>query len=180
MARPVGAARQRRRLTGVGRYRCSGPMFLMRSWPKGWREVGTHLGGSRAVVVAGAVGTMGCSSSSSSVTVRASSSGAPAHSWPQAASPWSPQAPPSLQLRRAVVNRSSLKFLLDARVWFLQIKIRENRPLFIGLLVWTRRVLGVLQFLSINQTLIRLHLEDFWKENELGLVTIRKPNSRLG
>jgi hypothetical protein len=59
-------------------------------------------------------------------------------------------------------------------------KFGENRPLFIGLLVWTRRGLGVLQFLSIHQTLIQLHLEVFWKGNELGFVTIRKPNFRLG
>jgi hypothetical protein len=59
-------------------------------------------------------------------------------------------------------------------------KFKENRLLFIGLLEWTRRQLGVLKFLSINRTLIRLGLEDFWKENELGLVTIQKSNSRPG
>jgi hypothetical protein len=34
----------------------------------------------------------------------------------------------------------------------------EKKPLFIGLLVWTRRGLRVLQFLCINRTLIRLCL----------------------
>jgi hypothetical protein len=59
-------------------------------------------------------------------------------------------------------------------------KFKEDRPLFVGILVWTRRGLGVLQFLSINRTLIQLRLEDFWKGNELRLVTIRKPNFRKG
>jgi hypothetical protein len=59
-------------------------------------------------------------------------------------------------------------------------KFKENRPLFIGLLVWTRRGFRVLQFLSTNRTLIQLHLEDLWKRNELGLVTIREPNSWSG
>jgi hypothetical protein len=52
-------------------------------------------------------------------------------------------------------------------------KFGENRSLFIGLLVWTRRGLGVLQFLSINRTLIRLHLEDFWKETNSGWLRYR-------
>jgi hypothetical protein len=59
-------------------------------------------------------------------------------------------------------------------------KFVEHMPLFIGLLVWTCRGLGVLQFLSINQTLIQLRLEDLWKGNELGLVMIRKLNSQPG
>jgi hypothetical protein len=53
-------------------------------------------------------------------------------------------------------------------------------PLFIGLLVWTHRGLRVLQLLSINRTLIRLHLEDLWQGNKLGLVTIQEPNYRSG
>jgi hypothetical protein len=36
--------------------------------------------------------------------VRASSGGAPAYPRPPLASPWSPQAPPRLQLRRAAVE----------------------------------------------------------------------------
>jgi hypothetical protein len=56
----------------------------------------------------------------------------------------------------------------------------EYGPLFIGLLGPTRRGCGVLRFLSINQTLIRLRLQDFWKGMNFGFVTIRKPNSRLG
>jgi hypothetical protein len=59
-------------------------------------------------------------------------------------------------------------------------KFGKNRPLFIGLLVWTHRGLGVLQFLYINRTLIWPRLEDFLKGNKLGLVTIGKLNSRSG
>jgi hypothetical protein len=55
--------------------------------------------GSWAVVVTEAVRATGCPSSSSSATVRASSSGAPSRSRQRAASPWSPQAPPRLQMR---------------------------------------------------------------------------------
>jgi hypothetical protein len=55
----------------------------------------------------------------------AASSGTPlAPQSGRAASSWSPQAPHRLQLWRAVVNRSSSKFLLGARVWFLWIKIQ--------------------------------------------------------
>jgi hypothetical protein len=68
---------------------------------EGWR---THLGGSWAAAVTGAVRVTGCPFSSSSTTVRASSDGAPARARPPAASPWSPQAPPGLQLRRAAVE----------------------------------------------------------------------------
>jgi hypothetical protein len=56
------------------------------------------------VVTTGAMHAMGCPSSSSSATVRASSDGAPAHLRPPAAFPWSPQAPPRLQLRRAATE----------------------------------------------------------------------------
>jgi hypothetical protein len=59
-------------------------------------------------------------------------------------------------------------------------KFDEYRPLFIGLLGPTRRGCGVLRFLSINRTLIRLRLEDFWKGMNFGFVTIHKPNFRSG
>jgi hypothetical protein len=59
-------------------------------------------------------------------------------------------------------------------------KFNEYGLLFIGLLGPTRIGCGVLRFLSINRTLIRLHLVDFWKGMNFGFVTIRKPNSRLG
>jgi hypothetical protein len=55
-------------------------------------------------VVIGAVHATGCPSSSSSVMVRASSDRASARPRPPEASPWSPQAPPRLQLRRAAVE----------------------------------------------------------------------------
>jgi hypothetical protein len=55
-------------------------------------------------VAIGAVSTSGHPSCSSSGMVRASSGGAPAHPRQPAASPLSPQAPPRLQLRRAVVE----------------------------------------------------------------------------
>jgi hypothetical protein len=46
-------------------------------------------------------------------------------------------------------------------------KFELKGPLFIGILAWTRRGLKVLRFLSINQSLIRLRLEDFWKGNRI-------------
>jgi hypothetical protein len=57
-------------------------------------------------------------------------------------------------------------------------KFDEYRLLFIGLLGPTHRGDRVLHFLSINRTLIRLRLEDFWKGVNFGLVTIWKPNSQ--
>jgi hypothetical protein len=63
----------------------------------------THLRGSWAVVIE-AVRARGCPSSSSSTTVGASSGGAPARPRPPADSPWSPQAPPRLQLQRAALE----------------------------------------------------------------------------
>jgi hypothetical protein len=59
-------------------------------------------------------------------------------------------------------------------------KFDEYGPLFIGLLGPTHRGCGVLIFLSINRTLIRLRLEDFWKGMNFGFVTIQKSNSRPG
>jgi hypothetical protein len=59
-------------------------------------------------------------------------------------------------------------------------KFDEYGPLFIGLLGPTRRGCGVLRFLSINRTLIRLRLEDFWKRMDFRFVMIRTPNSRPG
>jgi hypothetical protein len=59
-------------------------------------------------------------------------------------------------------------------------KFDEYGPLFIGLLGHTHRGDRVQHFLSINRTLIRLCLEDFWKRMNFGLVTIWKLNSRPG
>jgi hypothetical protein len=50
---------------------------------------------------------------------------------------------------------------LAARVWCCRQKFDEYGPLFIGVLGPTRRGDRVLHFLSINQTLIQLRLEDF-------------------
>jgi hypothetical protein len=75
----------------------------------------------------------GYPSSSGSVTVRASSGGAPAHPRPRAASPWSPQAPPRLQLRRAVVEIGAQQRRLGQRWWLsLDPKYACYRALFIG------------------------------------------------
>jgi hypothetical protein len=57
------------------------------------------------------------------------------------------------------------------------IEFDEYGPLFIGFLSPTHRGDKVLYFLSINRTLIRLRLEDFWKGVNFGFVMIRKPNS---
>jgi hypothetical protein len=64
----------------------------------------THLGGSWVAAATRAVRVTGCPSSSSSATVRASSDRALAHPRPLAASPWSPQAPPRLQLQLAAAE----------------------------------------------------------------------------
>jgi hypothetical protein len=62
----------------------------------------------------------------------------------------------------------------------LRAKFDEYGPLFIGVLGPTHRGDEVLQFLSINRTLIRFHLEDFWKGMNFGLVTVWKPNFPAG
>jgi hypothetical protein len=59
-------------------------------------------------------------------------------------------------------------------------KFDEYRPLFIGVLGPTHRGDRVLHSLSVNRTLIRLCLEDFWKGMNLGLVTVWKPNFPAG
>jgi hypothetical protein len=59
-------------------------------------------------------------------------------------------------------------------------KFHEYGPLFIGLFDPTHRGDEVLHFLSINRTLIRLRLEDFWKGMNFGFVTIWKLNSQPG
>jgi hypothetical protein len=58
----------------------------------------------------------------------------------------------------------------------LQAKFDEYGPLFIGVLGPIHRGDEVPHFLSINQTIIRLRLEDFWKGMNFGLVTVWKPN----
>jgi hypothetical protein len=62
----------------------------------------------------------------------------------------------------------------------LRAKFDEYRPLFIGVLGPSRRGDGILHFLSINRTLIRLRLEDFWKGINFRLVTVWKPNFPAG
>jgi hypothetical protein len=83
--------------------------------------------------VTGAVRATGCRSSSSSATVRASSGGAPAHPRPPVASPWSPLAPPRLQLRRAVAEIGvPQRRLGQRRRLSLGPKYARYRALFIG------------------------------------------------
>jgi hypothetical protein len=62
----------------------------------------------------------------------------------------------------------------------LRAKFDEYEPLFVGVLGPTRRGDRVLHFLSINQTLIQLRLEVFWKGVNFRFVTIWKPNSQQG
>jgi hypothetical protein len=69
---------------------------------------------------------------------------------------------------------------LPARVWCCGQKFDEYGPLFIGVLSPTRRGDITLHFLSINQTLTRFRLEDFWKGMNFGLVTVWKPNLPAG
>jgi hypothetical protein len=69
------------------------------------------------VATIGAVHATGWPSSSSSVTVRASSGGPLAHPIPPTASPWSPQAPPRLQLRRVAVEIGARQWQLGQRRW---------------------------------------------------------------
>jgi hypothetical protein len=93
----------------------------------------------------------------------------------------SPSCPSVLQFLRAVMNWTHTA----RNPWWLvfgacRTKFYEYESLFIGLLGPTRRGDGVLHFLSINQTLIRLRLEYFWSGMNFGLVTIWKPSSRLG
>jgi hypothetical protein len=85
----------------------------------------------------------------------------------------------SISLGGNELNSHSKKSLA-ARVWCRGLKFDEYMPLFIGVLGHTRRGDGDLHFLSINQTLFQLRLEDFWKGMNLGLVTIWKLNFRLG
>jgi hypothetical protein len=59
-------------------------------------------------------------------------------------------------------------------------KFDEYGPQFIAVLGPTRRGDGVLHFLSINQTLIQLRLEDFWKGMNFRLVTVWKLNFLAG
>jgi hypothetical protein len=59
-------------------------------------------------------------------------------------------------------------------------KSDEYRQLFIGVLGPTQRGDEVLNFISINQTLIWLRLEDFWKGMNFGLVTVWKLNFPAG
>jgi hypothetical protein len=62
----------------------------------------------------------------------------------------------------------------------LRSKFDEYGPLFIGFPGPTHRGDGVLHFLSINQNLIRLRLDDFLKGMNFGLVTVWKPNFPAG
>jgi hypothetical protein len=88
---------------------------------------------------------------------------------------------------------SMLQFLRSAMNWTRTVrnpwrlgfgacrtKFDEYELLFIGLLCPTHRGDGVPYFLSINRTLLWLHLEDFWKGLNFRLVAIWKLNSRPG
>jgi hypothetical protein len=93
----------------------------------------THLRGSSATTATVAVCAIGYTSSSSSAALKASFGGAPARPRPPAASPWSPQAPPRLQLRRAVVKIGARQRWLGQRRWLsLGPKYAWYRALFIG------------------------------------------------
>jgi hypothetical protein len=72
------------------------------------------------------------------------------------------------------------KKALAARVWCCGQKFDKHELLFIGVLGPTCRGDGVLHFLSINRTLIRLRLEDFWKGMNFGLDLVWKPNFLVG
>jgi hypothetical protein len=86
--------------------------------------------------VTGAARATGCPSSSSSAMVRASSGGALARPSPPAASPWSPQAPPRLQMRRAAAEIGARQQWLGQRQHLsLGPKYARYRALFIGVLV---------------------------------------------
>jgi hypothetical protein len=65
---------------------------------------------------------------------------------------------------------------LAARVWCCRQRFDEHGLLFVGLLGPTHRGDGVLHFLSIKWTLIRLRLADFWKGMNFGLVSVWKLN----
>jgi hypothetical protein len=68
-----------------------------------------------------------------SATVRASSSGAPARPRPPAASPWSPQTPPRLQLWWTATEIDARQWRLGQRRWLsLGPKYARYRALFIG------------------------------------------------
>jgi hypothetical protein len=97
------------------------------------------------------------------------------------------------QTPRIPLRSSVLQFLRAATNWThtawnpwrlgfgpCETKFNEYGPLFIGLLGPTRRGDGVLHFLSINWTLIRLRLKDFWKGMNFGLVTVWKSNFSAG
>jgi hypothetical protein len=90
-------------------------------------------------------------------------------------SPRSPLAPPNGD----ELNSHGKKSLV-ARVWCCGQKFDEHGPLFIWVLGPTHRGDGVLHFLSINQTLVRLHLEDFWKGITSGWFRYGNWISRLG
>jgi hypothetical protein len=59
-------------------------------------------------------------------------------------------------------------------------KSEKHRPLFIGLLVLTRRGCGVLYFLSLNQTRTRLRWKDLEKGKKSGSFRYGNPDSRPG
>jgi hypothetical protein len=108
------------------------------------------------------------------VVVTISSDGPPVTRTGRTDSPRSPLAPGSDKLN------SHDKKSLAARVWRCGQKFNEYMPLFIGVLGPTHRGDGVLHFLFIKRTLIRLRLEDFWKGMNFGLVTVWKPNFLAG
>jgi hypothetical protein len=80
------------------------------------------------------------------------------------------------------VDESSLRDVYLRALGFgaCKTKFDEYGSLFIGFLGPTRRGDGILHFLSIIRTLIRLRLEDFWKGMNFGFVMIWKLNSWMG
>jgi hypothetical protein len=63
-----------------------------------------------------------------------------------------------------------MKILLEARVWLLRIKFRENRPLFIGLLIPCHREQGALPVLTIS----RLQIIAYTKKSKRGRILTRR------
>jgi hypothetical protein len=129
-----GAPGPRRQLAGGGCYPHSGPPFWMRFRPKGAARGGDSPkgflggGGDRSSARDG-----GVLLSQPPTMVRASSGGAPTHPRPRAASPCSPQPPPRLQLRWAMVKIGARqRWLGQRRRLSLGPKSARYRALFIG------------------------------------------------
>jgi hypothetical protein len=146
------------------------PQPLLRQGSAGRR---THLRGSWAVAVTEAVRAMGFPSSSSSVMVRASSGGASAHPRPRADSSWSPQAPPTLQLRWTMTEIGGWQRRLG-QMWQLSLgpNYAQYRALFIGFL--DRIVDG--KNLNTFLVWIEFYLVKIWKKSRRGQIRVGYDN----